>query len=164
MHIKTAGVGVGVVAAACALLLGGCSQSPQPAPTASSSRPVLNTHAEARQLSVGECFDAAALARSSKKTAVRSCSSAHQDEVYARLTLGPSSARPDDDKLQADASKKCLDAFAKYVGRDFDHSTVGYSYLYPSVDAWPAGDHEAVCYLVNHGKHALTRSLRNSGL
>ncbi|WP_197019663.1 septum formation family protein [Curtobacterium sp. UNCCL17] len=161
MRVKVATVGLGVVAMACAALLAGCSQSPDPLPTATPSEAVLNGDAEARQLAVGDCFDAAAL-KSRAKSAVRSCSSGHQNEVYARLSLGEASTRPDDDHLQLDASKQCLAAFEPYVGRDFDHSAVGYSYLYPSVDAWPAGDHDAVCYLVNHGKHALTRSLRHS--
>jgi len=164
LRATKSGLCIGVMALMSGALLAGCSQAPPPSPTPTSSAPVLNVHAQARQLAVGDCFDAADLARKKGKRAIRSCTAVHENEVYARVSLGAAEARPDDDRLQASASKQCLEAFSSYVGSEFNRSALGYSYLYPSVDAWPLGDHDAVCYLVNHGKRPLTRSMRHSGV
>ncbi|WP_370532027.1 septum formation family protein [Clavibacter sp. VKM Ac-2872] len=163
MQVRAAGPSLWLVLLAAVVGLAGCTSDPTPEPAPAPSTPVLNTQAAARQLQVGDCFDTSDLAEPSADHVQRDCSSGHEDEVYARIALGDDTARPDDDHLQASASQKCLDAFEPYVGRKFDDSDLGYSYVYPSVDAWPLGDHEAVCYLVDHASTPLTKSMRNSG-
>ena len=166
MHARAARLILWAALLAVTVAVSGCTSDPTPVPAPAPTAPVLDAEAAARRLQVGDCFDASDLTSSSPSSADdvrRDCSSGHQNEVFARVSLGDNGPRPDDDHLQGAASQKCLDAFEPYVGRGFDDSALGYSYAYPSVDAWPLGDHEALCYLIDHGTAPLTRSMRDSG-
>lgn len=94
---------------------------------------------------------------------VLSCRRPHTSEVFARIRArgAKGGAYPGAPKLETEANARCLEAFAPYVGVEYQHSTLFYTYLLPSVRSWTANDRQIVCVITTTGKK-MSRSVRNS--
>lgn len=92
---------------------------------------------------------------------VLSCDAPHTQQVYALLKAPGSDNYPGAQVLQKFANAKCLQHFAGFVGVAYQHSTLFYTYLLPSVRSWAAGDRTVTCLVTTTGAK-LTSSVKGS--
>jgi len=89
------------------------------------------------------------------------CSEEHSYEVYANLTV------PDDVGLagaEAYALEGCYDAFAPYVGTEFESSAFNFTWLEPTAESWEQRNDRTVnCMLFEAQSGLSTGSARGSG-
>src|SRR5262249_35024806 len=94
------------------------------------------------------------------------CPEPHPLEVFVQ-TQFPNPAGdpyPGDAALQAFAVNQCTGgAFADYVGRDFDSSSLDAHSLYPDDQGWKANNRELLCILSPTNGEPTTGSARASG-
>ena len=94
------------------------------------------------------------------------CTEPHPLEVFVQ-TQYPNPAGdpyPGDAALQAFAENQCTgEAFADYVGRDFDSSSLDAHSLYPDDQGWKANNRELLCILSPTNGEPTTGSARASG-
>jgi hypothetical protein len=68
----------------------------------------------------------------------------------------------DSDAVAAAAEAACVDAFAAYVGRPLDGSTLAVTARYPTKDEWDGGERRVACLLVDPAAQTVTGSLRGA--
>jgi Septum formation len=93
------------------------------------------------------------------------CAEPHVLEVFLQ-TQHPAAVGepyPGDPALQAFAEEQCTGAFAGYVGRDFDSSSLDAYWTYPDDQGWKANDRELLCMVALPGGGPVTGSARGSG-
>ena len=73
----------------------------------------------------------------------------------AGTTYGP-------DAVAAAAEAACADAFATYVGRPLEGSTLAVTARYPTKEEWDGGERRVVCLLVDPVAQTVTGSLRGA--
>lgn len=92
------------------------------------------------------------------------CGDAHTHEVFARPAYTDSDVYPGPSKLRGFADGACLTEFEGYVGTPYEDSTLGFSYLLPSLRSWNEDkDRTVVCLLVATDAE-LTTTAKASGL
>jgi hypothetical protein len=94
------------------------------------------------------------------------CAQPHMLEVFLQTNhpAGVGEPYPGDPALQALAEGQCTGAaFADYVGRDFDSSSLDAYWTYPDDQSWKAKDRELLCALASTDGAPLTGSAKGSG-
>jgi hypothetical protein len=116
----------------------------------------------ATDLRVGDCFD---LKDPSEDTIedVRAvpCTTQHTYELFFRGDM-PNGDYPTDDAFDSWTTSNCDPAFATYVGRSYEQSTLEVYYLVPTSDAWASGDRSVQCALYPSNDTHPTTSLKGS--
>ena len=116
----------------------------------------------ATDLRVGDCFD---LKNPSVDTVedVRAvpCTTQHTYELFYRGDM-PDGTYPNDAAFDSWTTANCDPAFATYVGRSYDQSSLEVYYLVPTSDAWASGDRSVQCALFPSNNAHPTTSLRGS--
>ena len=138
------------------------------APVAASTIPGNQPHGPLRkakkvywdQLKVGDCF------KGWTDTAVTvtrvDCRSPHEEEVTGTFDVAGGRHYPGDAAVQAASDARCKVYFARYVGIDWNSSSMNYAFAWPAADSWAAGDRETVCTADDPNHPADNRlSLRN---
>lgn len=116
-------------------------------------------------LAVGDCFDDTVESLAGEDIARVpdvDCAEPHDNEVYHVVEYpGPSYSPSAIDDF---AVESCYGAFGRYVGRDYESSSLDFGWLIPTRESWDLGDREVVCitYRVDLGK--LRGSVRGSGI
>jgi hypothetical protein len=118
-------------------------------------------------LRAGMCFNPpATIAAQVTTLKIVPCRDPHTEEVYDTKSAYPAAngaAYPGAQKLEDVANGMCLEAFAGYVGVEYQHSWLFYTYLLPSVRSWSTDDdRQIVCILTTTGAK-LTRSMKHAG-
>lgn len=114
-------------------------------------------------LVVGDCWDMKdPTADSVGDVTGRPCTEAHEYEVFSIASMAEDTY-PSEDAFAAFVDDTCMPAFKTYVGRAYEESVLDFSWLYPSNDAWAAGDRVIECSVYDPSNNQLTASLRNSG-
>ena len=111
-------------------------------------------------LRVGDCFN------NSSSTEVRDvdavpCTDMHQYELFHVFQL-TGSGYPTEAQLDSQSAAACTPAFAAYVGRDYQSSSLFISTLYPSSDGWDRGDHAVQCLVHNEAETKVSGSVRGT--
>lgn len=96
------------------------------------------------------------------------CDQPHSQEAYAIVayttSTGTADGYPGDAALKTFADGACAEAFAGYVGVNFQDSSLYYTYLLPSARSWEqASDRQVVCFVITTGT-PLTASVAGSKL
>ena len=95
------------------------------------------------------------------------CTQPHAYEVHYEFELTGGSTVPDEATIEKEAEDKCAgEAFTNYVGVEWDNSSLGYTYLFPTSQSWSNGDREVTCMLFEDGAdkgNPTTGSLKGSG-
>jgi hypothetical protein len=94
------------------------------------------------------------------------CATPHTLEVFVQ-TKHPApldEPYPGDEPIRAFADQQCTDAFAGYVGQDFDSSSLDIYWFYPDSQSWKANDREILCLLAPGDEVPRTGSAQGSGL
>jgi hypothetical protein len=94
-------------------------------------------------------------------TEVVPCDQPHLFEVYVAGALADA-PYPGEAEATAQVSTICEDAFAGYVGTDYESSTLDYLPTPPSADAWSAGDRSYVCLVGDAEGGELTSAVKGS--
>ena len=111
---------------------------------------------------VGQCFTIPADATTTEDTRLVDCTSPHDGEVFAVMTL--EGDFPGQDALVAQAEEFCLAQFDGYVGTPFADSALTFGYTFPGQDQWGTSDPAITCYLATMDGTQRTESAQGSGL
>jgi hypothetical protein len=79
--------------------------------------------------------------------------------VFHNLVLesAPDATYPGDIPVSALADQICVDAFAGYVGTDFNSSRLNILYFYPNAGTWAGGDRTVLCIVYGSDPEELLR-------
>ncbi len=123
---------------AAALLLAGCAWlQPGPAPTGSAT-PSGPPAVPLTELKAGDCYDEA-----SSGVAIVDCAEPHAYEVIAAFVV-PNASYPGA-TIDAEVQPTCTQAFADFVGIDYDASVLTLRTIAPSSATWDEGSRQALC-------------------
>ena len=100
------------------------------------------TWTDVADLGVGDCL-IDGVADAGWRLKVVPCTERHLSEVYLIHEL-PAGDFPGRGATVGAAEDVCYDAFADFVGTDYDHSVYTYWYYHPIEEDWP-DDREVVC-------------------
>lgn len=135
-------------------------------PTAPAT-PELPAERSVFDLQVGDCYDEPDTTEGLLSVALVPCSGPHESEVFAVLTYpaDEGEAYPGAEVVEAYGSEQCMgEAYAEYVGQEYDLSSLFAATLLPSEESWTrAGDREVVCVVYDHDG-PLVGSPEGSGL
>jgi hypothetical protein len=108
-------------------------------------------------LAVGDCVDDTTLVDSSPSVTTASdeapdadtvpCAQPHYLEVYRNVTLQGTRRFPGEDAVDAQSEKLCTEAFAAFVGHDYDDSVYDFVYYAPTEETWDMGDRTVNCLI-----------------
>lgn len=141
--------------------LGGCSFA-----GIGTTTPLAARNVSVFRLAPGMCFNPPTKVQA-QLTDLRivSCRTPHTEQVYytaGTYPAGKGAAYPGATKLERKADGVCVQHFAAYVGTSYQHSSLFYTYLLPTVRAWTTtGDRQLVCVLTTTGR-TYTRSWKGS--
>ncbi|MBO3088096.1 septum formation family protein [Cellulomonas dongxiuzhuiae] len=169
-----------VLAVALAAALTGCGvldsvlgDSPEPAQRDEPGGEITaSAEADVFSLQLGDCFDYAALSEATEISSVSTipCGDPHDAEIYAETTLTEEQFQSDlalttagDTETPTVADQFCYDAFAGFVGKAYEESTLDYTLFSPSEEGWEQGDDVVQC-IVLHPDGGFTGSMRDSTL
>jgi hypothetical protein len=97
------------------------------------------------------------------------CTRAHTQEAYAVVGYKAAGSTattdfPGDAALKTFADGTCAQRFAGYVGRDYQDSSLFFTYLLPSARGWQQGhDRKVICFVTTTGK-LLRRSVKGANI
>jgi hypothetical protein len=91
---------------------------------------------------VGVCFNPQA---SPTRVQEIDCATSHPAEVVG-VKLMTDAGYPGDESVDAAAVEFCYEAFAAYIGVEYDDSSLGMRYFYPTQATWALGDRQIVCW------------------
>ncbi|MBO3094558.1 septum formation family protein [Cellulomonas dongxiuzhuiae] len=167
---------VPLLAATLAATLTGCGILGDTAEPAQRDEPggeiTASAEADVFSLQLGDCFDYAALSEATSISSVSTipCGDPHDAEIYAETTLTEEQFRSDlalteaaDATTPTVAEQFCYDAFAGFVGKAYEESTLDYTLFSPSEEGWAQGDDVVQCILL-HPDADITGSMRDSAL
>ena len=89
------------------------------------------------------------------------CDDEHGSEVVGVVKL-PDTRYPGSDAAYAAADPYCYEAFAKYVGVDYEESELEMTFVFPTEETWDEGDRQVVCYAHEVGGAAVTGTVRDT--
>jgi hypothetical protein len=97
------------------------------------------------------------------------CTHAHTQEAYAVVAYRAAGSvtttdYPGDAALKQFADGTCAQRFAGYVGRDYQDSSLFFTYLLPSARGWEQGhDRKVICFITTTGK-LLRKSVKGANI
>lgn len=123
-----------------------------------------NDAADVFSITVGDCTNDGSDATSGTVSTVAAvpCADPHDNEVYYAEDL-PDPEFPGADAVIDAADTICYDAFAGFVGLDYESSRYGYYALYPTEQSWATGDREVLCLVYDYSGGQLTGSAAGTG-
>jgi hypothetical protein len=142
---------------AAGILLAGCTASSAPGGAPS---PTPTNEVDVLALAVGDCLDTHGVPRPATTVPVADCQLEHDSEAYAQIVLDESEF-PGEDAVRSRAESGCVEAFAEFVGIEYDASTLDYAYYFPTAGSWAEGDRRILCLIVDPGER-VTGSLRGA--
>jgi hypothetical protein len=126
-----------------------------------SSASTGSTGGDVFSLAIGDCLTLAGVTGTEvDDLPVTACTSPHDAQVYSSFELS-GDVLPGD--LDNQASTRCEDAFAAFVGTSWEQSSLDYTYLAPTSDSWSHGDREVLCLATTTGGTVST-TFEGSGL
>lgn len=154
---------VAVLGITCLLALSGCSEAQQDQAT----QTLGLDQEDVFSLKVGTCFNdpnGAAIEEDEliSDVPVRDCNTPHDNEVFHVFDLPESLEQPEATLVQDAAYTECGQAYATFVGMDYDDSAYEMNYMAPSDESWADGDREIACYLYNPESEQMTASMKGS--
>ncbi len=117
------------------------------------------------QMQVGDCFNDPEDLTAELIASVEGvpCHQPHDNEVFAEFDVTYSTF-PGQDEVYTDAWWRCYDHFERWVGNDWESSSLEISALTPSDASWAEGDREITCFVYDATLQKLTGTTRGSGL
>lgn len=123
---------------------------------------LLDSSEPVDSLAVGDCLTDPGLG-DFDRVETTSCGEPHDWEVYLSTTAtGFGSIYPGDVALATHIDNRCYESFDAYVGAPYQESLYIYDFLFPTVDAWDAGDRAFLC-IAGTGAEPIATSVRASG-
>ncbi|WP_130179074.1 septum formation family protein [Cryobacterium sp. SO1] len=113
---------------------------------------------------VGQCVDVRKDGPTGPESVVP-CTETHDDEAYARVTLGGADGveYPGEATTQELANTLCRQEFADFVGIRYEDSVFEFLPMYPSESSWNLHADRRVTCLIWYPSDSLTVSLRGAG-
>lgn len=115
------------------------------------------------RIRLGDCLNGATTGLIESMEGVP-CTSPHDVEVYYAFNLPEGNGEyPGDDAVGEAAGERCYDAFAGFVGTDYESSVYGFTTLSPSSASWDQlDDREVLCLIANYDGTKKTGTARNT--
>ena len=113
-------------------------------------------------LRVGDCYDLKDPGASEiEDVAAKPCTDAHEYELFFVGSL-PEGAYPADAVFERYVIDHCDPAFATYVGKAYQDSSLDIYWLIPTPDSWGSGDRSVQCAVYDPKVARLTTSLKGA--
>ena len=167
-----------VVVVAVSVAISSSPPAPAPTPSRSSAQPSPSAPSSPRQstldqLRAGDCLSGSNLPFGTSNpwpdlVTVVPCTQQHIAEVFFAGNTWPKSLGYPGDAVERDqADARCNSAFSAYDGIPQSQSALSYYFVYPSIDAWHAGDRSVQCTAYWHtaqypGGQPLDHSIKGS--
>ena len=118
---------------------------------------------DAFQIQVGDCFDDV----SSYEEEIHNlpgvpCSEPHDNEAFAVFDV--TMASYPGDEMGEVAYDSCMQRFERFVGKDYESSSLEIMTLYPTTESWKQHDREIVCALYDMDDNKLHGSVKGLAL
>jgi hypothetical protein len=114
-------------------------------------------------LAVGDCLNGE-VGWTRENTEVVSCDAPHEQQVVGLIPFaGGDGTYPGEATLQQLGEDRCYDAFASFVGIEYDRSVWYMTAWRPSEDTWADGDRLVICALHEQNKVPITGSKEGVG-
>lgn len=113
-------------------------------------------------MQIGDCFNDPGAGQVASVEGVP-CSQPHDNEVFAEFELA-SGPWPGEAALAEDAWYRCLGHFERYVGAEYETSSLGFTTFTPVEEGWAEGDRLVTCFAFDYNGRQLSVSVENSGL
>jgi len=116
------------------------------------------------QVQQGDCLSTGDGEGSVSTVTAVPCDQPHESEVYALVDhpADEDAEFPGEDAVGTFADGECVEAFATYVGAQYEDSQYGIATFVPSPESWADGDREVVCMATDGAGGELTGSVRGS--
>lgn len=145
------------------------ASSSSSASTSGSSSAATEADAEtksAQDLEVGDCFTDMGTETADDGATVNTvdvvdCSAPHLYEVYKNADIEADSF-PTGDAMDEKTADVCYDAYADYVGKSLDESSLTATALTPTSSSWTLGDRTVSCVITSQDGSDLTSSAKGS--
>ena len=119
---------------------------------------------DAFHVQVGDCFnDVSSYDEGIMSVPGVPCSDPHDNETFAVFDLSIDSF-PEEDAMYDLAYNSCMQHFERFVGNDYDSSTLEITTMYPSAESWNQNDREVVCAVYDMDENKLVGSAEGMGL
>jgi hypothetical protein len=116
----------------------------------------------ANKLRVGDCYDLKdPQASEIEDVAAKPCTDAHEYELYFTGSMGEG-AYPAEAVFEQYVLDNCDPAFATYVGKTYQESTLDIYWLIPTDASWRSGDRTVQCAVFDPKIARLTTSLKGA--
>lgn len=120
----------------------------------------------AQDLEVGDCFTDMGTETDADGATVNTvnvvdCSTPHLYEVYKNADIEADSF-PTGDAMDQKTADVCYDAYADYVGKNLDESSLTATALTPTSSSWTLGDRTVSCVITSKDGSYLTSSAEGS--
>lgn len=150
-----------LVAAACAVLFGACSDDDEADPTKPDAQEVLDVSVDETSgtcMMVSDTFPPEV-----EELPVIDCAHPHSHEIYATVEYDEGDVYPGLSELETFAQTACLTEFDTFVGISAFDSTLSYSWLVPTLDGWnEEDDRDILCVLQDAEGAGLDRTMRDA--
>jgi len=119
---------------------------------------------DAFNVQVGDCFNDVT-SNSDRVASVPGvpCTEPHDNEAFAVFDVSVESY-PDEDVMYDLAYDSCMVHFEKFVGTDYESSSLEITTMYPSAESWKQDDREVVCAVFDMNANLLVGSAAGRGL
>ena len=130
---------------------------------------VSGGNVDAFAIEVGDCFDDTSSLFGGENEQIsqlpaKPCGEPHDNEVYAVFDVDAETF-PEGDGMSELAFDACLERFERFVGLDYESSSLDIMTLYPSSESWARqNDREVVCAVYDMEANKLTGSVKGLGL
>ena len=149
--------------------LGSVSDDSSSSAPSSASAAATEADAEtksAQDLEVGDCFTDMGTETADDGATVNTvdvvdCSAPHLYEVYKNADIEADSF-PTGDAMDEKTADVCYDAYADYVGKSLDESSLTATALTPTSSSWTLGDRTVSCVITSQDGSDLTSSAKGS--
>lgn len=120
-----------------------------------------NDSADVFSMRVGDCLNDSSAGSEVSSVPIVPCSEPHDSEIYAELELAEGDF-PGDITIQEQADEHCLAEFEKFVGINYNDSTLELSYYSPTAGSWTQMNDRLVSCIVYDPEGQTTGSLEGA--
>lgn len=114
---------------------------------------------DAFQIRVGDCFDDTGMGDGEISSLPGvPCADPHDNEAYAVFNI-KSASFPGDDEVSEIAYDSCMERFDRFVGKDYQSSSLDMFPIYPTAESWAQDDREVICAVYDMNEEKLQGSV-----
>lgn len=108
----------------------------------------VGTDTDVFTVKVGDCLNDSAVEGEVTSVKAVDCTEPHDSEAFKSIDMDDGDF-PGDTAVEDAAVSGCTEAFAGFVGLDYETSLLDFSYYTPTEAGWGGGDREILCLVID---------------